>query len=114
MDVKRSLSDVLQSAINLKIVTVVGDVSVEETDGRVKLTVLGGEPKGLQTEMNLLLGDITTKMSPAFADGQLPDVAALHAEMTDKAEGIIERNVKLLLEVLEQGLAQLPDTDRNG
>jgi translation initiation factor IF-1 len=105
IDIREKLGQVIRGAINLRIVTAIGDAQIggtfEAADVRFG-TVRGS----IVTNINLVEGDIVTVIGSDLGDRQ-SEIETTHQAMLAKAEGIIERNVRTLTELIRSGLTEL-------
>ena len=64
-----TIKDALQELVKLKIVTAIGSVEVGD-DGKVSRPVVSADSKVILTEIDLIQGDITTVIDPAYVDDE--------------------------------------------
>ena len=86
--------DAIESGDNAKIKTVINKMFMKVVELKI-ITEVDDSKEAIQTTINLLDGDITTKLHSKFA----PDpqkVAEFHKEQVSKAEEIMKRNVDTL------------------
>jgi hypothetical protein len=102
LTLRQTLGRAVTSAVNLRVITMVGDVSLTGSADSPVVTLPDGGPAAY-TNINLLQGDILTCISPTMATGDLAELKAFHDGMVAKAEGIVERNVRLLKELISAG-----------
>lgn len=108
LDLRETLGRAVRSAVNLRIVTIVGDAAISGSVEAPEVTVPRTGAAAV-TNINLLEGDIVTCLSPALATGDLAEVRDFHDGMVGKAEGIVERNVRLVRELITAGFETFGD-----
>lgn len=105
------LQDIVTNLTNLTTVTAVGNVTVSGDIKKPTITIPAQEQqKAIVTNVNLIDGDISTVMHPAFAEGSMPAISELHKEMQLRGSEIVERNVKLLKELINSGLVAIKES----
>src|SRR5262245_40200566 len=110
-DLWQALSDTIQRAVNLRIVTLVGDAVVSGTLERMQVAAPTASAGSLVTDINLAGGDITHIVSSRLLGGEYADVRASHEQAVTQAQAIVERNVKILVVIIKevgQDLGALP------
>ena len=103
--VKKELETALNDGDSGKVSSVLKKAFLNVIELNIKTTVTEIDPKEMHTRINLLEGDIETKIHREFA----PDpekVAAFHQAQVNKAEQIIEKNLNTL-KSLGQALTDL-------
>jgi hypothetical protein len=105
-----ALGATIRSAINLRIITLVGDSSVTGSVESPNVT-MPAQAVSMVTNINLVEGDVSTLVSQAFLGSQYAELRTLHAAMTEQAHKIIERNIEILQAVLKsvEGDLTLPE-----
>lgn len=105
MDAKTLAEETLQALnklLTLSIVTTVGDVtaSYDETKGAVKIS---GQDLGTAavTQINIATGDIWSHKPLAGATGHV-DIGDYHEQMVEKSQAIMDRNVRLIADMIEK------------
>lgn len=95
-DVLKRLEESLENMLTLEIVTAVGAVqpTVKDANGDRKLAALADGAKILRTRIDLLQGDITTEMDPAFVTGDYEELRSFHAEREKQAIEIVNSNIE--------------------
>lgn len=108
MNVLEHLSAAITGAMNLRIITEVGDAAVTGSleNPSVAMPSTGST---IVTNIDLAQGDITTVTSPALHDPAYADIHTLHAQMVTQAQAIVERNIALLKDVVASFGKDLPD-----
>ena len=76
------ISQSLENLVELRIVTEVGDAKME-------------------SQINILSGDITTKIDQRFVDGDLADLREFHAQREAKGYEVISANLRALREMAD-------------
>ena len=96
------LQDALARLHRLEIVTVVGPVVCDSKRAGAERFSLPDGPgaKVMRTTIDLLQGDITTLIDPAFATGELQALREYHGARERQGAQIIRDNVQALLELL--------------
>lgn len=106
MPEEQTLIEKLQTALaqlhRLEIVTVVGPIVCDsKRAGADRFSVPDGAgAKVMRTTIDLLQGDITTLVDPAFATGELQGLREYHSARERQGAQIIRDNVQALLEIL--------------
>lgn len=106
VDLREALARAARSAVNLRVITLVGDTSPTGSLDSPRVDLPAAQA-AVVTNINLLGGDIVTCVSPAMVNGDLAELRAFHDGMVAKAEGIVERNVRLLRELIDAGFDRL-------
>ena len=107
MNVLEALSATVQSAINLRIITLVGDAPITGSIENPRVA-MPGQAVSMVTNINLVEGDVSTLISQPFLGGEYAELRALHAEMAERAHKVIERNLAILQEILEDRAGRPP------
>ena len=97
------LEAALNNLVTLEIVTAVGNVSPSKRDPTTGLRSEGApdpNAKLLRTRIDLLRGDITTELDPAFVTGEYQELRAFHAAREQQAADIVKRNIEALSAVI--------------
>jgi hypothetical protein len=107
INLRETLGRAVRSAINLRVVSMVGTPTI---DGELEALQVkfgaGAVQQVAVTNINLLEGDIVTCTSEAIAKGELPEIKALHDSMVAKADGIVQRNVQLIRDMIQAGFEE--------
>jgi hypothetical protein len=111
MNVLEALSATVQSAINLRIITLVGDAPITGSIENPRVS-MPTQAVSMVTNINLVEGDVSTLISQPFLGGEYAELRALHAEMAERAHKVIERNLAILQEIWKTVQADLPDVHR--
>jgi hypothetical protein len=110
-DFWQTLSDTIHRAVNLRVVTVVGDAPVKGTLERMEVDMPAASAWSLVTDINLAGGDITRIVSDKLLGNDYTDLRNAHEAAVKQAQDIVERNVGILISVakeLGEQLALLP------
>jgi hypothetical protein len=101
-DVLAKLERSLENMVTLEIVTAVGTVQPSTRDQQGARNELSMDPaaKLLRTRVDLLQGDITTEMDPAFVTGDYREFRAFHAEREKQALEIVKSNIEAVRALL--------------
>src|SRR5689334_13466535 len=110
MKLSEALGATIRSAINLRIVTLVGDASIAGSVESPSVT-MPAQPISMVTNINVAAGDVSTLVSQAFLGSEYTELRALHAAMTEQAHKLVERNVEILQAILKsvEGDLTLPE-----
>lgn len=93
----------IAEVVNLKVITVVSPVSIGGTLERPTVTFDQGAKVGaIATSINLLDGDITTAIDPAYAANADDAVRQYHENQVSEAKEIVDRNLKLAADLVER------------
>lgn len=88
--------------VNLKIITIVSPVSLGGTLENPTVAFDQSQKVGaIATCINLLDGDITTAIDPAYGNPADP-VRQYHEEQVKEAKEIVDRNLKLVADLIER------------
>lgn len=103
--IKQSLANL----VTLEIVTAVGPPRPDGSGPDY------AQDKVMSSKINLLEGDITNVIDPAFVTGELESLRAFHEGQVDKGEEIVHNNLKALRELYEMAVEyQSPDQAPTG
>ena len=58
------------------------------------------KPRPFETKIDLIAGDITTKMDPAYIQGDLASLRDFHTAQVEKGSQIITRNIEFLISTI--------------
>lgn len=106
LNLRQMLGQAVRRAVDLQVITMVGDVVVTD-NGNAPTVASPATGPAVVTRINLLEGDIATYISPAMTTGDLMEVKVFHDSMVAKAEGIAERNIRLLKDLIASGFETL-------
>jgi hypothetical protein len=101
-DFWQTLSDTIHRAVNLRVVTVVGDATVKGALERVEVDMPPGSAWSLVTDINLAGGDITRIVSDKLLGTEYTDLRTAHEAAVKQAQEIVERNVGILIQVAKE------------
>jgi hypothetical protein len=101
-DFWQTLSDTIHRAVNLRVVTVVGEATVKGTVERLQVDVPPAAAGSLVTDINLVGGDITRIMSDKLMGADYADLRNAHEAAVKQAQEIVERNVNILISVAKE------------
>jgi hypothetical protein len=101
-DFWQALSDTIHRAVNLRIVTLVGDAVVKGTLERLEVGAPAASAGALVTDINLVGGDITRIVSDKLLGADYADLRTAHQESVKQAQDIVERNVKILVSIVTE------------
>jgi hypothetical protein len=106
VDLRKVMHELVTSAVNLRIVTMVGDATVTGSAEGPRITMPEGAPSAV-TIINLIDGDITSCTSPSMVSGELREIRAVHEAAVRQGQEIVERNVRLLRELIAAGVNEM-------
>ena len=98
----QALSDTINRAVNLRIVTLVGDAQVQGTLEALKISAPAASAGTLVTDINLLAGDITVIMSEKLLGADHAELRAGHLASVTQAQQIIARNAEMLVSIAKE------------
>ena len=101
-DFWQTLSDTIHRAINLRIVTLVGDAAVKGTLERLEVDAPAASAGSLVTDINLVGGDITCIVSDKLLGADFAPLRASHDAAVKQAQDIVERNVRILVSIAKE------------
>jgi hypothetical protein len=111
LNVLDALGATIRSAINLRVITLVGDAPITGSVESPNVS-MPAQAVSMVTNINLVEGDVSTLVSQAFLGGQYAELRTLHAAMTEQAQKIIERNVAILQAIVKTVEGDLPLPER--
>ncbi|PRQ05295.1 hypothetical protein ENSA5_04140 [Enhygromyxa salina] len=95
----------IKSAVELRVVTYVGDANVKGDIGKPQVNLDGAKGDAIVTSINLVEGDINSVVPDRFWTPDKDVVRKYHQDQVDKSNAIVERNLRLIGE-LGAGLAK--------
>lgn len=98
----QALSDTIHRAVNLRIVTIVGDAQVQGTLESLQVFAPAANSGTLVTDINIVGGDITTIISEKFLGADHADLRAGHQASVTQAQDIVARNIAVLVSVAKE------------
>lgn len=101
-DLLQALSDTIQRTVNLRVVTVMGEAILTGTLDRLQVAAPTAPAGSIVTEINLAAGDITHIVSDKLLGAEFADLRNAHQQAVTQAQTIIERNAKLLVEIVKE------------
>ena len=114
-DFWQTLSDTIHRAVNLRIITLVGDAVVKGTIEELQVGAPAASAGTLVTDINLVGGDITRIVSDKLLGAEFADLRNGHQEAVKQAQDIVERNVNILVTIAKeigQQLEKLPEPSK--
>jgi len=108
----QKLTNALENLAQLEIITAVGVVNFDAKADRTARHLLAPDAKIMRTSIDLLQGDITTQMDPAFTTGELQALRDFHGARELQGAAIIKANVDTLSQILS--LALRLSSDKTG
>lgn len=103
----QALSDSIHRAVNLRVVTLVGDAQVQGTLESLRIAAPAAPSASLITDINIIGGDMTTIVSERLRGPEFAELRNEHAAAVKQAQDIIERNVNILVTVAKEIGSQL-------
>jgi hypothetical protein len=100
-DLWQALSDTIHRAVNLRVITMVGDTVVTGTLERLQVGAPVGNCPSLVTDINLVGGDITATVSEKLLGPEFADIRAAHHAAVTQAQEIVARNASLLVGIIK-------------
>jgi hypothetical protein len=101
-DLWQALSDTINRAVNLRIVTLLGDPVVTGTLERLAVAAPATLTGALVTDVNLVGGDITRIMTEKLLGPEYADLRSAHQESVKQAQDIVARNVQILTTIIKE------------
>jgi hypothetical protein len=98
----QTLSDTIHRAVNLRVVTVVGDAAVKGTLERMEVNMPPASAWSLVTDINLAGGDITRIVSDKLLGTEYTDLRNAHEAAVKQAQEIVERNIGILISAAKE------------
>src|SRR5437762_11095642 len=95
----QALSDTIHRAVNLRIVTLVGDAKIEGTLEALQISAPAVASGTLVTDINLVAGDITNIVSEKLLGADHAELRAGHQASVTQAQQIIARNAEILISI---------------
>jgi hypothetical protein len=97
-DIAGKLEDALGELITLEIITAVGAVqpSLRDESGKKKPIALDAGAKMIRTRIDLIRGDITTEIDPAFVSGDLTALWPFQEGREKQAMEMLRGNIEAL------------------
>ena len=98
-----TITQAISEVVNLKVITVVSPVSIGGTLDKPTVTLDQGQKVGaIATCINLLDGDITTAIDPAYAANTADPVRQYHEDQVKEAKEIVDRNLRAVADLIER------------
>jgi hypothetical protein len=98
----QTISDTIDRAVNLRIVTLVGEASITGPCEDMKIDTPKSPVGSLVTDINLIGGDITNMVSEKLLGAEYASVRTAHQEAVKQAQDIIARNVNILVSIVKE------------
>ena len=97
------ITKAISEVVNLKIITVVSPVSIGGTLENPTVAFDQSQKVGaIATCINLLEGDITTAIDPAYGNNADDPVRQYHEDQVKEAKEIVDRNLKMVADLIER------------
>lgn len=97
----------MSAAVELRIITQVGDVNV--SGDLAKPTVTLGKGSAIATSINLVEGDITSVVPEEFLAPGQQVIRDFHDAQVEQAKAIVERNLRMIAEIGKQVVEAIKD-----
>jgi hypothetical protein len=98
-----TITQAISEVVNLKVITVVSPVSIGGTLEKPTISFDQGQKVGaIATCINLLEGDITTALDPAYATNTADPVRQYHEGQVKEAKEIVDRNLRAVADLIER------------
>jgi hypothetical protein len=98
-----TITQAISEVVNLKVITVVSPVSIGGTLEKPTVSFDQGQKVGaISTCINLLEGDITTALDPAYATNTADPVRQYHEDQVKEAKEIVDRNLRAVADLIER------------
>jgi hypothetical protein len=107
----QALSDTISRAVNLRVVTVIGDAQVQGALENLQITAPNATGTSLVTDIDLVQGDITTVVSQPLLGPDYADLRNMHQAAVAQAQAIVKSNVDIMVSIVKEigdQLHQLP------
>jgi hypothetical protein len=98
----QAISDTIDRAVNLRIVTLVGEASITGPCDDMKIDTPKAPVGSLVTDINLVGGDITNMVSEKLLGVEYATVRTSHQESVKQAQEILARNVNILVSIVKE------------
>ncbi len=96
-EVVNQATEALKKVVTLRITTIVTSKTTLKEDGDVEIA---DNSRVMQSQINLVDGDIETTIHEDFLESPLEDVREFHQEREKQGQEIIQRNIKAIGELL--------------
>ena len=106
-DFWQTLSNTIHRAVNLRVVTMVGDAAVQGTLERLEVGAPATSAGSLVTDINLVGGDITRIVSDKLLGTEHAELRNAQEAAVKQAQDIVARNVNILVSVAKEIGGQL-------
>jgi hypothetical protein len=113
----QALSDTIHRAVNLRIVTVIGDAQVQGVLETLQVDAPATMSGALVTDINLVAGHITAVISEKLLGADHAELRAAHQAAVTQAHQIVARNAEILVAIAKEignQLNQLPAPSASG
>ena len=102
-DIFEQIRDALQNLVTLQIATVVGDARPQRQGGATNLDIVdwSTNPALALTRIDLLQGDVTTVLAPAFVTGDYQALREFHLAREREGFAMVEKNIAALVQLYQ-------------
>jgi len=102
-ELSNKVVDALKAIQELKIITVVGKITIKNTfDPGTRTITIDGEQQAIVSSIDLVQGDITHGIDPAFAPGKDDALRDFHERQVKQGNDIIVRNITILKDIVTE------------
>jgi hypothetical protein len=101
-DFWQALSDTIHRAVNLRVVTMVGDAAVGGSLERMEVGAPATPGSCMVTDINIVGGDITHIVSDKLLGADFTELRTAHQAAVKQAQDIVERNVNILISIAKE------------
>jgi hypothetical protein len=106
-----ALSNTVHRAVNLRVVTMLGDPVIGGTLEELQVSAPAGTCPSMVTDINLIGGDVTYIISEQLHAAEYADLRQGHAAAVTQANAIVERNVNMLVTLFKALGAEVSNLD---
>lgn len=98
----QTLSDTIHRAVDLRVVTLLGDAAVQGTLEQLRIGAPAAPAGTLVTDINLVGGDITRVVSEKLLGAEFSELRTAHQESVKQAQEIVARNITILVTIAKE------------
>ena len=97
----QALSDTIHRAVNLRVITMVGDAKVQGELEALQVSAPQASST-MVTDINLVAGDVTTMISEKLLGADQAELRAAHQAAVTQAQEIVSRNAQILVSIAKE------------
>jgi hypothetical protein len=97
----QALSDTIHRAVNLRVITMVGDAKVQGDLESLQVSAPQASST-MVTDINLVAGDVTTMISEKLLGADQAELRAAHQAAVAQAQEIVSRNAQILVSIAKE------------